>query len=106
TTCAASRHALAKHLVYSIGKDSITATHRDWFHTVAAVARERLIERWMETMRSYYREDAKRVYYLSMEFLMGRALTNSLLNLGCDDAFREAARGLELNFDAIREMEN
>jgi len=43
--------------------------------------RERLIERWMETMRSYYRSDTKRVYYLSMEFLTGRLLTNSLLNM-------------------------
>ena len=62
---AAIRQSLSSHLVYGVGKDTITATERDWFHTVAAVARERLIERWMETMRSYYREDAKRVYYLS-----------------------------------------
>ena len=102
----AIRNSLSKHLVYGIGKDTITATERDWFHTVAAVARERLIERWMETMRSYYREDAKRVYYLSMEFLMGRALTNSLLNLGCEAEFREAVQGLELDYRAIREIEN
>ncbi len=102
----AIRHALSNQLVYGIGKDTITATDRDWFHTVAAVARQRLIERWMETMRSYYREDAKRVYYLSMEFLMGRALSNSLLNLGCADAFREAVQSLELDFDAIRDVEN
>ncbi|HVB38014.1 MAG TPA: hypothetical protein VND92_05720, partial [Vicinamibacterales bacterium] len=78
----ALRRSLATRLVYSIGKDPITATMRDWFNTTACVVRERLIERWMETMRSYYRSDTKRVYYLSMEFLTGRLLSNSLLNMG------------------------
>jgi len=103
---AAIRDLLSKQLVYGIGKDKITATDRDWFYTVAAVTRERLIERWMETMRSYYREDVKRVYYLSMEFLMGRTMMNSLLNMGCDNEFREAVQGLGLDLRAIREMEN
>ena len=102
----AIRDSLSKQLVYGIGKDKITATDRDWFYTVAAVTRERLIERWMETMRSYYREDVKRVYYLSMEFLMGRSMMNSLLNMGCDNEFREAVQGLGLDLRAIREMEN
>src|SRR5512144_1512606 len=76
------RKSLSNRLIYSLGKDPLTATLRDWFHTTAYAVRERLIERWMETMRSYYRSDAKRVYYLSMEFLTGRLLTNSLLNMG------------------------
>jgi starch phosphorylase len=103
---AAIQRSLANHLVYWIGKDTVTATRRDWFHTSAAVIRERLIERWMETMRSYYREDAKRVYYLSMEFLMGRAMTNSLLNMGCAPEFRAAVQGLGLDFAALEEIEN
>jgi starch phosphorylase len=103
---AAIQRSLSNHLVYWIGKDTVTATRRDWFHTSAAVIRERLIERWMETMRSYYREDAKRVYYLSMEFLMGRAMTNSLLNMGCAPEFRAAVQGLGLDFAALEEIEN
>ena len=67
--------------------------------------RERLIERWMETMRSYYRTDAKRVYYLSLEFLTGRLLSNSLLNLGFYDDCREALADLELEYDRIRDVE-
>ncbi len=51
---AALKHSFANRLIYSLGKDPITATHRDWFHTTAYAVRERLIERWMETMRSYY----------------------------------------------------
>ena len=102
---ASIRKSLSNRLIYSLGKDPITATHRDWFHTTAYAVRERLIERWMETMRSYYRSDAKRVYYLSMEFLTGRLLSNSLLNMGFYDECREALSDLELDIDRIREIE-
>jgi starch phosphorylase len=99
------KRSLANRLMFSIGKDPITATDRDWFYSSAAVVRERLIERWMETMRSYYREDTKRVYYLSMEFLMGRTLMNSMLNIGCDDSFRRAMNEMGLELEKIRDME-
>jgi starch phosphorylase len=88
-----------------MGKDPITATTRDWFNATAYAVRERLIERWMETMRSYYRSDAKRVYYLSMEFLTGRLLSNSLLNMGFYDECREALSDLELDYERIHEQE-
>jgi len=99
------KHSFANRLIYSLGKDPITATHRDWFQTTAYAVRERLIERWMETMRSYYETDAKRVYYLSMEFLTGRLLANSLLNMGFYEECREALCDLELDIDRIRELE-
>jgi starch phosphorylase len=102
----ALRRSLSNRLIYSIGKDPIMATHRDWFHTAAYVVRERLIERWMETMRSYYRSDAKRVYYLSMEFLTGRLLTNSLINMGFHEEFRQALAGLELDLDRVHDFES
>ena len=70
------RHSMVAHLVYTVGKDRYTATERDLFHSLVFAVRDRLIERWMETMRSYYRDDVKRVYYLSMEFLIGRSLVN------------------------------
>ncbi len=98
-------HSLSNRLIYSMGKDPITATHRDWFHTTAYAVRERLIERWMETMRSYYRSDVKRVYYLSMEFLTGRLLSNSLLNMGFYEECREALAEMELDLERIRELE-
>jgi len=93
-------------LLYSLGKDHITSTHRDWFHTAAAAVRARLIERWMETMRSYYKTDSKRVYYLSLEFLTGRLFTNSLLNLEFYDACREALAELDLDIEHLKELEN
>jgi len=102
---ASLKRSLSNRLIYSMGEDPITATHRDWFHTTAYSVRERLIERWMETMRSYYKTDAKRVYYLSMEFLTGRLLANSLLNMGFYEECREALSDLELDIDRIRELE-
>ena len=99
------KHSFANRLIYSLGKDPLTATYRDWYHTAAYAVRERLIERWMETMRSYYDSDVKRVYYLSMEFLTGRLLANSLLNMGFYEECREALSDLELDIDRIRDLE-
>ncbi|HSQ78883.1 MAG TPA: glycogen/starch/alpha-glucan phosphorylase [Nitrospirota bacterium] len=103
---ASLKRSLSNRLIYSLGKDPITATHRDWFNTTAYTVREQLIERWMETMRSYYHSDAKRVYYLSLEFLTGRLLANSLLNMGFYDECRQALADLDLDLDRIRELES
>ncbi|MDP1708608.1 MAG: glycogen/starch/alpha-glucan phosphorylase [Gammaproteobacteria bacterium] len=99
------RQSLANRLEYSAGKDLHTATPRDWTAVVTYTVRDRLIERWMETMRTYYREDSKRVYYLSLEFLTGRALINSLLNLGVLKEYREALDELGLDLEEIAELE-
>jgi starch phosphorylase len=99
------KRSIANRLLYSGGKDPLTATTRDWFHSSARSVRDRLIERWMETMRTYYRADTKRVYYLSLEFLLGRLLTNSLLNLGVYDEFCSVVEGLELDLEDLKRQE-
>lgn len=99
------KQSLSNCLIYSVGKDSITATDRDRFFAAAYVVRDRLIDRWMETMRSYYTNDVKRVYYFSLEFLMGRTLMNSVHNLGFDQQFREAFNELGINLGDVREIE-
>jgi starch phosphorylase len=99
------KQSLSNCLIYSVGKDSITATDRDRFFAAAYMVRDRLIDRWMETMRSYYTNDVKRVYYFSLEFLMGRTLMNSVHNLGFDQQFREAFTESGLNLDDVREIE-
>lgn len=99
------KQSLANCLTYSVGKDTITATDRDRFFAAAYLVRNRLIDRWMETMRSYYINDVKRVYYFSLEFLMGRTLMNSVHNLGFDQQFREALNELGINLDNVREIE-
>ncbi|MEO7560447.1 MAG: glycogen/starch/alpha-glucan phosphorylase, partial [Nitrosospira sp.] len=99
------KQSLSNCLTYSVGKDTITATDRDRFFAAAYLVRNRLIDRWMKTMRSYYINDAKRVYYFSLEFLMGRTLMNSVHNLGFDEQFREALNDLGINLDDVREIE-
>ncbi|MGH8671970.1 MAG: glycogen/starch/alpha-glucan phosphorylase, partial [Burkholderiales bacterium] len=103
---ASIKRALANRLVYSVGKDTITAKPRDWLHAMTFVVRDLLIDRWMETMRTYYERDAKRVYYLSLEFLIGRSLENSMLNLGFMDECRAALKQVGVELDEIRELES
>ena len=100
------KRSVANRLVYSVGKDPLTATQRDWYHALAYTVRDRLIERWTGTMRNYYRKDAKRVYYLSMEFLIGRTLSNSLLNMGIRDECQQGLYELGLELETLRELED
>jgi glycogen phosphorylase len=102
---AAVLHSFTNHLLYSLAKDQYSATARDRFMSLALTVRDRLIERWIATQQRYYRRDAKRVYYLSAEFLMGRALANNLLNLGLYDTAREAMRMMGLEVADILEQE-
>lgn len=102
---ASFRKALKERLIYSVGKDTITATERDWLFTGSYAVRDRMVERWMKTMRNYYDRDAKRVYYLSMEFLMGRTLMNSALNLECDASLKAALDDYGVQLEHLRELE-
>ena len=97
--------ALVHRLLYLLGKDPLDTTQRDWFQALAHVVRDLLTSQWMESMRSYYLQDAKRVYYLSMEFLMGRALGNAMLNMQCRDEFRRALENVGLRLEEIGEWE-
>jgi starch phosphorylase len=99
------KRSLAKHLTFTVGKDKYTATERDWFYSIAHSIRDRLIQRWMQTMRSYYKQDAKRVYYLSLEFLIGRSLNNSLLNMEFEDECRKALEDFGLTLSQIEQLE-
>jgi starch phosphorylase len=90
-----------EHLEYTLGKDKYSASDFDIFNALAYAVRDRLIERWLDTQQAYYNSDNKRVYYISMEFLPGRSLSNSLINLGLLDDFREAVSSLGYNLDDI-----
>ena len=92
------RDAIKDALIHIIGKDPQTATRRDWMHAVAHAVRARMVERRMYTRRAFMKKQAKRVYYLSMEYLIGRMLLNSLLNLefyeNCRDALADLGQDL------------
>ncbi|AOV16150.1 glycogen phosphorylase [Acidihalobacter aeolianus] len=92
-------------LIHSLGKDPLSATERDWLNAVSLAVRERMLERWIFTRRNYQAADAKRVYYLSMEFLIGRGLVNAMLNLGIYDAAREALAEFGVDLERIEELE-
>ncbi len=91
----ALRAAYADHLRHSLAKDEDTATNRDRFLSLAMAVRDRLIDQWIETQKVYHASDARRVNYLSLEFLVGRAMGNSLINLDLyDEAQQAMARGV------------
>lgn len=95
------RYSLASHLLYSVGKDPVNATARDWFMAAAYTVRDRVSERWMPTLNRYYDQDQKRVYYMSMEFLIGRTLSNAMISLGIYDQVKTAIEEMNLDFDEI-----
>ncbi len=99
------KRAFAEQLQFAQGKDEHTATALDRYFAVAYSVRDRLMRRWIQTQQAYYRNDAKRVYYLSLEFLMGRALENNLLNLGIYDPMRGALKDLGLDLTDLLAQE-
>jgi starch phosphorylase len=97
--------AFAHRMMYSVAKDQYTARDFDAYQALAYAVRDRLMERWFRTQDAYYHADAKRVYYLSLEFLMGRALLNNVLNLGAMNAYREALERLGYDLEELQEQE-
>ena len=89
------------HLEYSLSKDQYTATIRDLYLSLSLTVRERIIEQWIKTQQHYYDNDARRVYYLSAEYLMGRALVNNLINLDLYEEVNKAMTGLGLDLEEL-----
>ena len=101
----AIRHDVVQRVTYLVGKNPDTATTRDWFNATAYVIRDHMVDHWMTTTQNYYRKDVKRVYYFSLEFLMGRTLMNSLLNLNLDIPAKKALSDIGVKMEDIRSME-
>ncbi len=100
------KRAFADHLFYIQGKYHTIATADDYYMALAYTMRDRLLQRWLKTQQTYQqRPDVKAVYYLSAEFLMGRHLGNSLINLGIYDRVRQAVSETGLNLDDLLERE-
>ena len=99
------KRAIIDHITYTLALDRTAATQRDVFMSTAWSVRDRLAERWASTQRRYEHNDVKRVYYLSLEFLMGRTLGNALLNLGLEDDTAEAIDPLGYRIEDLEELE-
>ena len=95
----------AWHLRYTQAKYEGTATPRDQYAAFAYAIRDRLAERWMETQEIYHQQNTRRVYYLSLEFLIGRLLGNNVINLKLDRECDEALKEFGLNWHSLREFE-
>jgi len=90
---------------YTLAKDQYTSTKNDDFMALAIAVRDRLIERWISTQQKYHRDNVKRVYYLSLEFLIGRLLGTNVLNLGLAHEVMAAMEDLGFDFEELRECE-
>ena len=101
----AFQDAILHKLVYAVGKDPEHAQDHDWFVATALVARDRIVERWMQSTRDTYAERRKRVYYFSFEFLLGRLLHDALSNMGLADAARAALQDLGVDYERVRAVE-
>ena len=99
------KKAILGKLLYSVGKDPEHATPHDWFFATALACRDRIIDGWLSTTRSTYRQDEKRVYYLSLEFLIGRLLGDALRNLAILEPAMQALRELGIDPDMVIEAE-
>jgi glycogen phosphorylase len=97
--------SICQHVKYSLGKECHNLSGLDLFLAMALAVRDRLVDRMLETEKRYHKADVKRLYYLSMEFLMGRSLGNNLSNLGILDRCQEALRKIEVELDEAEESE-
>lgn len=99
------KKAFNRHLHYTIVKDRNVATPRDYYLALAHTVRDHLVGRWIRTQQHYYEKDPKRVYYLSLEFYMGRTLANTMINLGMQSSCDEALYQLGLDIEELEEIE-
>ena len=97
--------AVVDHLRYSFAKNKKTASADDIYLAMSLAIRDRLIHRWMKTMKRYYMNDVKRVYYLSAEYLLGRSMRNNLMNMGLYDTVNRLMSEHDLDLSEIEARE-
>ncbi|ETX27525.1 glycogen phosphorylase [Roseivivax isoporae LMG 25204] len=95
------RDAILAHLAYSFGKSPEAAQIEDWRMALSYAVRDRMVESWFSATRRCYEQKAKRVYYLSMEFLIGRLLEDGIVNLRLQDQAHAALAELGLDYHAV-----
>ncbi|MBF0619187.1 MAG: glycogen/starch/alpha-glucan phosphorylase [Candidatus Omnitrophica bacterium] len=99
------KSSLSDNRRYYLAKNEKTATSLDNFHALALTVRQRIVDRWMKTQERYHQTNGRRVYYLSMEFLIGRLMGNYMFNLGKEKDIEAALREMDINLDDVRDQE-
>jgi len=102
---AAFRKSVLERLTYTVGKDPGHAQEHDWFIATAYAVRDQIVNHWMDATRKTYHDGRKRVYYFSLEFLIGRLLFDALGNLGLTEIARAALRDSGIDLDRLRKLE-
>jgi len=99
------RDAVLRHLKSTFARDRVTATRNDWWMATCMAARDQMLERYIDTQAQHASKNVRRVYYLSLEYLMGRVLTNNLVNLQLRDVATEALAELGQDLENIADEE-
>jgi starch phosphorylase len=94
-----------RYFSHTLGRDKHCRSVHYPYEALAMAIRDRLMERWKSTFYAYYEQDCRRTHYLSLEFLMGRALSNAMLNLGVTDAVHQALNDLGISLEELAEAE-
>ncbi|WP_372617419.1 glycogen/starch/alpha-glucan phosphorylase [Falsiroseomonas sp.] len=102
---AAMRDAIVQKLTYDLGKSRLGARDRDWFMAASMAVRDHIVDRWIDLTRATYQSGAKQVYYLSLEFLVGRLFRDNVSNLGLGETVRLALDSLGVDGTKLREAE-
>ena len=100
------RAAIIGKLTYAVGREIASASAHDWFFAIALAVRDRIVDRWMDARRLAVASQRKQVYYLSIEYLVGRLLFDALTNLDLIEPARAALAGLGVDIDQLRELES
>src|SRR6201984_296640 len=99
------KSAILTKLRLAIGRDAGMATRHDWYKAAALALRDRIVHRWLLAEKKSYDAGRKRVYYLSLEFLIGRLFTDALNNMGLLPLFETALGDLGVGVDALKQCE-
>ncbi|MDU4266634.1 MAG: glycogen/starch/alpha-glucan phosphorylase [Enterobacter hormaechei] len=102
----ALKHSIAYKLMFTIGKDPVIANKHEWLNATLFAVRDRMVERWLRSNRAQLSQETRQVYYLSMEFLIGRTLSNALLSLGIYDDVKNALEEMGLDLEELIDEEN
>jgi starch phosphorylase len=105
TDTAKFKQAILRHLTYTLARDQGSATPRDWWIATASAVREQVLARLLATQAVHNKENVRRLYYLSLEYLMGRLMENNLQNTGLTEAARTALAELGVNLEELTETE-
>jgi glycogen phosphorylase len=105
STVKAIKENIIHHLMSFQGRDPERSGARDVYKALAYTMRDLLVQKWISTQKTFYAKQKKRVYYLSLEFLIGRSLGNSMTNLGILQDARQAVEELGFDMEEIRDQE-